>query len=135
MDLSLFHNGQFFVALVEYKTEGKSKFIKYTFGTEPDDEQILIFIHQKLLPLLNATQTTVNTKVKKNKVNPKRLQRQVAKAQQAPKDITKAQLAIKEEQQLHKKQRKKLNKAKNDAFIARKRKLKRQKAKAKHKGK
>jgi hypothetical protein len=24
MDLSLFHNGQFFVALVEYKTEGKS---------------------------------------------------------------------------------------------------------------
>ena len=85
--------------------------------------------------MLNATQTTVNTKVKKNKVNPKRLQRQVAKAQQTPKDITKAQLAIKEEQQLHKKQRKKLSKAKKDAFIARKPKIKRQKAKAKHKGK
>jgi hypothetical protein len=135
MDLSLFHNGQFFVALVEYKTEGKSKFVKYTFGTEPNDEQILNFIHHKLLPLLNTTQTTVDTKVKNNKVNPKRLQRQVAKAQQAPKDITKAQLAIKEEQQLHKKERKKLSKAKKDAFKARKRKIKREKAKAKHKGK
>lgn len=135
MDLSLFHNGQFFVALVEYKTEGKSKFVKYTFGTEPNDEQILNFIHYKLLPLLNATQTTVDTKVKSNKVNPKRIQRQVVKAQRAPKDITKAQSAIKEEQQLHKKQRKKLSKAKKDAFKARKRKIKREKAKAKHKGK
>ncbi|PTJ74940.1 YjdF family protein [Staphylococcus kloosii] len=135
MDLSLFHNGQFFVALVEYKTEGKSKFVKYTFGTEPNDEQILNFIHYKLLPLLNATQTTVDTKVKSNKVNPKRIQRQVVKAQRAHKDITKAQLAIKEEQQLHKKQCKKLSKAKKDAFKARKRKIKREKAKAKHKGK
>nr|MQS34056.1 DUF2992 domain-containing protein [Escherichia coli] len=28
MELSIFYNGQFFVALVEYKMENKSKFIQ-----------------------------------------------------------------------------------------------------------
>ena len=30
MELSVFHDGQFYVGLVEYKVGSKSKFVKYT---------------------------------------------------------------------------------------------------------
>ncbi|UXS60597.1 YjdF family protein [Staphylococcus ureilyticus] len=134
MELSIFHDGQFFIGLIEYKYDNKSKFAKYTFGTEPDDGEILCFIDNYLLILIENTQTSVRTKSRKQRVNPKRLQRQVAKEQKASKDLTKAQLALKEEQELKKKQSKKRNKAKIDAFKERKRKIKKYKAKEKHKG-
>lgn len=134
MKLSIFHDGQFFIGLIEYKDGSKSKFAKYTFGTEPDDGEVFVFIEKYLLKLLENTKTSVRTKMKKERVNPKRLQRQVAKEQKATKDLTKAQLALKEEQELKKKQSKKRNKAKKDAFKERKRKIKKYKAKEKHKG-
>ncbi|MDW8570541.1 YjdF family protein [Staphylococcus shinii] len=134
MELSIFHDGQFFIGLIEYKDGNKSKFAKHTFGSEPDDEEILIFIEKHLLKLIENTKTSVRTKMKKERVNPKRLQRQVAKEQKATKDLTKAQLALKEEKELKKKQSKKRNKAKKDAFKERKRKIKKYKAKEKHKG-
>lgn len=116
MELSIFHDGQFFIGLIEYKDGNKSKFAKYTFGTEPDDGEVFIFIEKCLLKLLENTKISVETKKKKDRVRPKRLQRQVAKEQKAPKDLTKAQSALKEEQELKKKQSKKRNKAKKDAF-------------------
>lgn len=93
MELSIFYNGQFFVALVEYKMENKSR-----------------------------------------KVNPKKLQRQIAKEQKKPKYSTQAQIAIKEELELKKKQKRKHYKEKRDAFQKRKREIKKVKAKEKHKG-
>src|SRR5699024_11180171 len=116
MELSIFHDGQFFIGLIEYKYDNKSKFAKHTFGSEPDDEEILIFIEKYLLILIENTQTSVRTKRRKQRVNPKRQQRQVSKEQKKPKDLTKAQLALKKEQELKKKQSKKRNKAKKDAF-------------------
>ncbi|MEJ7373564.1 DUF2992 family protein, partial [Staphylococcus epidermidis] len=38
MKLTIFHDGQFFVGLIEYKQQQKSFFVKYVFGTEPDSE-------------------------------------------------------------------------------------------------
>ncbi len=117
MELSIFYNGQFFVALVEYKMENKSKFIQYTFGNEPDDVQTIVY-----------------TKNISRKVNPKRLQRQIAKEQKKPKYSTQAQIAIKKELELKKKQKRKHYKEKRDAFQKRKREIKKVKAKEKHKG-
>ncbi|WP_436960396.1 YjdF family protein [Staphylococcus xylosus] len=134
MELSIFHDGQFFIGIVEYKIGNKSKFAKYTFGTDPDDGEILCFIENDLLILIENTQTSVGTKSRNQRVNPKRSQRQVSKEQKKPKDLTKAQFALKEEQELKKKQSKKRNKAKKDAFKERKRKIKKYKAKEKHKG-
>ncbi|MDO6572938.1 DUF2992 family protein [Staphylococcus pasteuri] len=134
MELSVFHDGQFYVGLVEYKAGSKSKFAKFTFGTEPDDEEIFYFIETYLLSIIEKTKTSVTTKKKKRKVNPKRLQRQVAKEQKMPKDFTKAQIAIKEEQELNKKLSKKRSKAKKDFTKERKRQIKKNKAKEKHKG-
>ena len=62
MELSIFYNGQFFVALVEYKMENKSKFIQYTFGNEPDDIEVLDFIHHQLMEMIDDVQTIVYTK-------------------------------------------------------------------------
>lgn len=134
MELSIFHDGQFFIGLVEYKVGNKSKFAKFTFGSEPNEEEIFYFIENYLLVIIDNTQTSVRTKEKKRKVNPKRLQRQVAKEQKMKKDFTKAQIAIKEEQELNKKQSKKKGKANRDLIKERKRQIKKNKAKEKRKG-
>lgn len=102
MELSIFYNGQFFVALVEYKMENKSKFIQYTFGNEPDDIEVLDFIHHQLMKMIDDVQTIVYTKNISRKVNPKKLQRQIAKEQKKPKYSTQAQIAIKKELELKK---------------------------------
>ncbi|MCI2848389.1 DUF2992 family protein, partial [Staphylococcus hominis] len=51
MKLTIFHDGQFFIGLVEYTKNKKSVLAKYTFGTEPDRETILKFIDKELLNL------------------------------------------------------------------------------------
>lgn len=128
MELSIFYNGQFFVALVEYKMENKSKFIN-TFGNEPDDIEVLDFIHHQLMKMIDDVQTIVYTKNISRKVNPKKLQRQIAKEQKKPKYSTQAQIAIKKELELKKKQKRKRYKEKRDAFQKEKEKLKRLKQK------
>ncbi|HFG2414707.1 TPA: DUF2992 family protein [Staphylococcus aureus] len=134
MELSIFYNGQFFVALVEYKMVNNSKFIQYTFGNEPDDLEVLDFIHHQLMKSIDDVQTIVCTKNISRKVNPKRLQRQIAKEQKKPKYSTQAQIAIKKELELKKKQKRKRYKEKRDAFQKRKREIKKVKPKEKHKG-
>ncbi|MBM6506313.1 MULTISPECIES: YjdF family protein [Staphylococcus] len=134
MELSIYHNGQFFVGLIEFKQGNKSKFVQHIFGKEPDDLEILNYIYNHLLNHLDDTETTILTKKKKVKINPKRLQREVAKEQKQPKDITYAQLALKKEQELNKRKSKKNNKLQRDLTKKRKRKIKQIKAKEKHKG-
>ena len=134
MELSVFHDGQFYVGLVEYKVGSKSKFVKYTFGTEPDDGEVIYFIENYLLIMIDNTKTSIRTKRKKQKINPKRLQRQVAKEQKKKVITTQSQKALKKEQELKKKNSKKRNKQQKEEEKARKRKIKKQKAKEKHKG-
>ena len=101
MELSIFTMGNF-VALVEYKMVNNSKFIQYIFGNEPDDLEVLDFIHHQLMKSIDDVQTIVCTKNISRKVNPKRLQRQIAKEQKKPKYSTQAQIAIKKELELKK---------------------------------
>ena len=74
--------------------------MKFTFGTEPNSAEIFNFIYGHLDELIN--QTKVSIKKRNQKVNPKRLQRQVAKEQKQPKTSTYAQKAIKKEQEMKK---------------------------------
>lgn len=133
MELSVFHDGQFFIGLVEYREEDKVKFVKFTFGNEPNSRDILNFIHNCLDELMNQTKVSV-IKKKPKQVNPKRLQRQVAKEQKRPKSSTYAQQAIKKEQEIKKLQSKKNNKLQKEKTKAYKRQLKVQKIKQKKKG-
>ena len=134
MKLSIFHDGQFFIGLVEYAKNKKSVLAKYTFGTEPDRETILKFIDKELLNLINKSKAITKNKSSRKKINPKRLQRQVAKEQKKKVITTQSQKALKKEQELKKKNSKKRNKQQKEEKKARKRKIKKQKAKEKHKG-
>lgn len=109
MKLTIFYDGQFFVGLIEYKQQQKTFFAKYIFGTEPDNETISKFINQRLLKLINTSKVSTKTKKSKNKINPKRLQRKVAKEQKKHPITTQSQMALKKEQEL----KKKLSKQKN----------------------
>lgn len=132
MELSIFHDGQFFIGLVEYREEDRVKLVKFTFGTEPNSAEIFNFIYGHLDELINQTKVSIEKETKK--VNPKRLQRQVAKEQKQPKTSTYAQKAIKKEQEMKKVQGKKSKKLKKEQAKARKRQLKVQKNKQKKKG-
>lgn len=134
MKLSIFHDGQFFIGLVEFYNNHSVLFSKHVFGPEPNDEEVLSFIKEDLESLIDKTHTQVIHKKKIKKVNPKRLQREVAKEQKKPKFSTMAQEAIKKEQELKKKSRKKLKKKHKEKLKAYKRAIKKRKSKEKHKG-
>ncbi|MFW3591346.1 DUF2992 family protein [Staphylococcus caprae] len=134
MKLSVFHDGQFFIGLVEFSMNNSVKFSKHIFGQEPSDEEVIEFIINDLERLIDNTQTQTTLKTQTTKVNPKRLQRKVAKEQKKPKFTTIAQEAMKKEQELKKKERKKRKKQNKEKHEAYKRSIKKQKAKEKHKG-
>lgn len=134
MKLSIYHDGQFFIGIVEFKESKQSKFIKHTFGKEPGYDEILWFVDKQLLTSLDGTKTTVDMKKDKKRINPKRLQRLVSREQKQFKHLSKAHAAIREEQELNKKQRKVKSKIERDALKEKKRRMKRQKSKEKHKG-
>ena len=134
MKLSIFHDGQFFIGLVEFNNNNSVQFSKNVFGPEPNDEDVLKFIKEDLESLIDNTHTRISVQKKVKKVNPKRLQREVAKEQKKHKFTTMAQEDIKKEQELKKKSRKKLKKRHKEQLKAYKRSIKRQKSKEKHKG-
>ena len=103
MKLTIFHDGQFFVGLIEYKQQKKLFFVKYVFGTEPDSKTIFKFINQRLLKLIDNSKASTKTKKSKNKINPKKLQRKVAKEKKKHPITTQSQQALKKEQELKKK--------------------------------
>ncbi|MBX9965979.1 YjdF family protein [Priestia aryabhattai] len=137
MSLTIYHDGQFWIGIIEVVEGGKLKAFRYVFGAEPKDTEILDFIHHKLLNLINQSiHSGLDVKIKSNKkVNPKRLQRQVAKEVNKVGISTKAQEAMKQEYEEKKKSRKKKSKQYREELKEQKYLMKKLKAKAKHKGK
>jgi hypothetical protein len=137
MSLTIYHDGQFWVGIIEVVEDGKLRAFRYVFGTEPKDTEILDFIYYKLLNIINQSVHSgidVEGKLDK-KINPKRLQRQVAKQINKVGVSTKAQEAMKQEYEEKKKSKKKRAKQYREELKAQKYLMKKQKAKAKHKGK
>ncbi|MBA9039937.1 hypothetical protein HNP21_003044 [Bacillus aryabhattai] len=137
MSLTIYHDGQFWVGIIEVVEDGKLRAFRYVFGTEPKDTEILDFINYRLLEVINqSVHAGLDVKIKSNKkVNPKRLQRQVAKEINNVGISTKAQEAVKKEYEEKKKSRKKKAKQYREELKEQKYFIKKQKAKAKHKGK
>ncbi|WP_105996046.1 DUF2992 family protein [Staphylococcus agnetis] len=134
MKLSIYHDGQFFVGLVEFTESNRSKFIRYVFGQDPNYDEIHWFINNRLLSCIEETNTTIDIKKINKKINRKRLQRQVSREQKQRKWLTKADEAIKVQQELNKKKRKVIDKERRDVLKEKKRRIKKLKAKEKHKG-
>ncbi|MCM3186017.1 YjdF family protein [Priestia megaterium] len=137
MSLTIYHDGQFWVGIIEVVEDGKLRAFRYVFGAEPKDTEILDFIYYKLLNIINqSVHSGLDLKGKSDKkINPKRLQRQVAKQVNKVGVSTKAQEAMKQEYEEKKKRKKKRAKQYREELKDQKYLMKKQKAKAKHKGK
>lgn len=108
MSLTIYHDGQFWVGIIEVVEDGKLRAFRYVFGAEPKDTEILDFIYYRLLDIINqSVHSGLDVKRKSDKkINPKRLQRQVAKQINKVGISTKAQEAMKQEYEEKKKSKK-----------------------------
>ncbi|MGC4378651.1 YjdF family protein [Fictibacillus sp. Mic-4] len=137
MKLTVMHDGQFWVGIIEKINGSNLKVYRYVFGPEPSDPEVLSFVNYQLLPLIeqsNQKGISVTTK-EETKRNPKRAQREAAKELKKKGVTSQAQEAMRIQIEQAKKERKTLSRLQKEALNERKREIKRQKAKAKHRGK
>ncbi|PEO18978.1 YjdF family protein [Bacillus wiedmannii] len=134
MDLTVYHDGQFFVGIITCKEKGKLYGARYIFGTEPSDEEMLIFVNGSMLAYFqHFAKCGVEVKEKQRPKTIKRIIRQAAKEVNVNR-FTKAQEAISLSYELHKQEKKVQSKEKREAEKQRRRLIKVQKAKQKHRG-
>ncbi|BBI36666.1 YjdF family protein [Cohnella abietis] len=135
MKLTVFHDGQYWVGVVEEQNQGKLKAARFIFGTEPKNEEVLEFIRCKILELLSRLTEEVEIKHPgERKVSPKRLARQVAFELSSKGTSSFAQAALKLEYEKRKLQKHAYSKQHEEEKRAYIRKLKVEKAKEKRRG-
>ena len=131
--LTVFFEEPFWVAVCERVSGGKLEACKITFGAEPKDYDIHAFLLENGNRLKYGP--PVRTKGLTEKItNPKRRQREVGHELQATGVGTKAQQALKLQQEQNKTDRKILNKKRKEEEKDRIFDIKQQKRKEKHKG-
>ena len=95
--LTLFHDGQFWVGIIEHVEDGCLGAARVVFGAEPSNEEVLHFVIEKWQTLaFGGAQLFA---AKPLAANPKRRQREAAKAAQRPPVSTKAQTALAEQRE------------------------------------
>lgn len=100
--LTLYHDGQFWVGIVEHVENGKLGVARIVFGAEPSDEEVFEFVVNRWEKLsFYGNKEPDKPKVAKN---PKRRMREAAKALSKPAMSTKAQQALSEQRELMKEQ-------------------------------
>ncbi|MGW8958801.1 YjdF family protein [Paenibacillus sp. NPDC055715] len=135
MKLTVYHDGQYWVGVVEEQDQGKLKAARYIFGKEPQDEEILHFIREEMWMLVSGLSQEVAVKLSETKkVNPKRLARQAAYELRRKGVSSYAQEALKLEYEKRKLEKRAYSKQQREAIKAQVRELKEKKAKEKHRG-
>ena len=130
--LTVFFEEPFWVGVFEKAWDEKVSVSKITFGTEPKDYEINLFIHEQDYTI--PFSPTVSVVVKNVKYHPKKMMRLVKK-QVSEKGIgTKSQLALKLQQEEQKRIRKTVSKEQKKARQEYLFDLKQQKRKEKHRG-
>ncbi len=131
--LIVFFEAPFWVGVFENESSGKLSACKITFGAEPKDYEIHSFILKNYYEL-RFSPSVVTEKEEKERINPKRLQREVKKQVDNIGVRTKSQLALKLQQELGKMERKSRSREQKEAVKQFQYELKQQKKKEKHKG-
>ncbi|MWC30229.1 YjdF family protein [Paenibacillus sp. MMS18-CY102] len=135
MKLTVYHDGQYWVGVLEVQEQGKLKAARYIFGTEPQDEEILQFVRHEMWDLASGLSQEVAVKLSEaKKVSPKRLARQAAAELRGKGVSSYAQDALQLEYEKRKREKQAHSKQQQEAALARKRELKVLKAKEKHRG-
>ncbi|PFK45962.1 5-formyltetrahydrofolate cyclo-ligase [Bacillus cereus] len=134
MELTVYHDGQYFVGIITQDEKGKLHGARYIFGAEPSDEEIISFVNEEMLSYFQAfARCGVEVREKRRPKNIKRIIRQAAKEISSSR-LTKAQEAIQLSYELRKQEKRVLAKEQREAEKQRKRLIKVQKAKQKHRG-
>ncbi|MDK2935502.1 YjdF family protein [Acetobacterium carbinolicum] len=131
--LTVFFDDPFWVGVFESTDGDRLKVAKVTFGSEPKDGEIYDFL-LKNYDQLQFSQPITDEKTLEKRINPKRMRRNINR-QMATKSIgTKAQQALKEEQENKKMARKAFNRQKTEAERKQQFELRQEKKKKKHRG-
>ncbi|MFC0215011.1 YjdF family protein [Paenibacillus chartarius] len=135
MKLTVYHDGQYWVGVVEAQDQGKLKAAKFVFGPEPHDEEVLEFIRKHMMQLVSGLTQEVAVMLPETKrVNPKRLARQAALEMSRKGISSHAQDAMKLEYEKRKLEKRADSKQQREEKKAHIRLLKERKAKEKHRG-
>lgn len=134
MELTVYYDGQYFVGIIVCKEKGKLYGARYIFGNEPSDEEVLSFVNEEMVPYFKRFASCgVEVKEKKRPKNIKRIIRKAAKEMNTN-CFTKAQEAIRLSHEVHKQEKRMHSKEQREAEKRKKRLIKVQKAKQKHRG-
>ena len=131
--LTVFFDNPFWVGVFECVEKNKLSICRVVFGAEPKDYEVYDFILKNYKNLKFGS--SLEVKVKKIKNNPKRLQREVKKQSKQVGIGTKSQLALQNQREEMKLERKKESKQIRELESRRKFELKQAKRKQKHRGK
>ncbi len=95
--LTLFHDGQFWVGIIEHVEDGCLGAARIVFGAEPSNEEVLHFVIEKWQTLaFGGAQLSA---AKPLAANPKRRRREAARTAQRSPMSTKAQAALAEQRE------------------------------------
>ena len=130
--LTVFFEEPFWIGVFERLSEGKLSVCKITFGAEPKDYEIYDFVLKNYGRLRFSP--AVSADVREAARNPKRVQREVRRQVQNTGIGTKAQQALKLQQEQWKTERKTVSREQREAEKQRQFELKQQKKKEKHRG-
>ncbi|WP_040949492.1 YjdF family protein [Gorillibacterium massiliense] len=135
MKLTVYHDGQFWVGILEEQLGEKLKAARYVFGAEPRDEEVLQWVRSQMCSLMEGLSQQVEVKAPKTgRISPKRLARQAAEETKKHGVSTFAQAAMKLEYEQRKLEKSAASKEKREEEQERRRLLKVAKAKEKHRG-
>lgn len=135
MKLTIYHNGQYWIGILEEGEEGQLKAAKYLFGAEPKDNEVFEFIlHHSTQILENTSSVNLHSNKPAKKVNPKRLAREVVKEMKQKGISTYAEEAMKQDLEAKKKKRQCITREQKILLKDKKRELAVQKKKEKHRG-
>lgn len=133
VQLTVYFENPFWVGIFERVIDNKLSVCKVTFGAEPKDYEVLDFVLHNYSALKYSPEITKENVVKE-KVNPKRVQRELKKQIQDIGIGTKSQQALKLQQEENKIIRRKKTREQRELEKEKQYFLKQQKKREKHRG-
>lgn len=131
--LTVFFEEPFWIGLYERESDGKYEVCKITFGAEPKDYEVYQFLLDNWRQL-RFSPSIEAAAIDERRRNPKRMQREAQKAIQNTGIGTKAQQALKLQQEQGKLARKVRSKEQRETEAERQFQLRQEKRKEKHRG-
>lgn len=139
MRLTVYFDGQFWVGVAEDTDFDPPVVVRHIFGSEPLDAEIVRFVNGPMFTLLagaalasSANQARVDNVVRSK--SPKRRVREATAAVRERGISTRSQLALQQQYEAHMLECRAQTREEREAQLERKWALKRQKAKARHRG-